>query len=222
VARKRVKVYPDVCVNCKLCEKSCPVNAIASPAPRPGPRELAAAKRRLAWALALWPVLIAVGVWTVGAAAPLLARAHPDVPLARLVAPDAAARFRGEPGLENDELTAFHKSGRSAQEVYASAQRVRSRFAIGSRILGAWIGLVLGAKLVGLARTPVRTDYQAQPGDCVACGRCFDYCPKEYERLGAVAGPTQGPVPVPAPALATLRVEARSTSGAAAGAGRKA
>jgi polyferredoxin len=186
VSRWKVSIYPDVCVDCKLCAKSCPVNAIEPPAPRAGAAALASAKRRLAWTVALCPVLILAGAWAVGRMAPLLARTHADVRLARLLIEDSALRGAGSPGLEVDELTAFRKTGHPAAEVYAAADVVQRQFVLGSRLLGAWIGLVLGIKLVSLARVPARSDYQANRGACVGCGRCFDYCPKEYERVGAV------------------------------------
>jgi NAD-dependent dihydropyrimidine dehydrogenase PreA subunit len=53
VSRWKVSIYPDVCVDCKLCAKSCPVNAIEPPAPRPAASAIAGAKRRLAWTMAL-------------------------------------------------------------------------------------------------------------------------------------------------------------------------
>jgi ferredoxin len=211
VSRWKVSIYPDVCVDCKLCAKSCPVNAIDAPAPHPGARTLSAAKRRLAWTVALCPILVLAGTLAVGSLAPLLARAHPDVQLARLVAQDSAARSRGAPGLEADELIAFRKTGRPAAQVYADAEAVRHRFILGSRVLGAWIGLVLGLKLVSLARVPARTDYEANRGSCVGCGRCFDYCPKEYQRQGTVV-PAPVAVSVAGRATADTLAPGRSAS----------
>ena len=65
-AKWRVRVTPDICTKCALCQHSCPFGAIREPTEDPGalpvnPQTRAAARRRLAGLLLLLPVLIALG-----------------------------------------------------------------------------------------------------------------------------------------------------------------
>ena len=50
---------------------------------------------------------------------------------------------------------------------------------------GAWVGLVVGVKLIHLSIRRRRAEYEPDPANCVSCGRCFWYCPQEQARLGA-------------------------------------
>ena len=51
---------------------------------------------------------------------------------------------------------------------------------------GAWIGLVIGVKLIHLSIRRRRTEYEPDRANCVSCGRCFWYCPNEQVRLGLI------------------------------------
>jgi ferredoxin len=54
---------------------------------------------------------------------------------------------------------------------------------MGGWIVGGFVGLVIGLKLIGLSIRRKRTDYEADRASCLACGRCFKYCPREHIRL---------------------------------------
>jgi NosR/NirI family nitrous oxide reductase transcriptional regulator len=47
---------------------------------------------------------------------------------------------------------------------------------------GIFIGLVAAAKLIGSVIIRRQEDYEARRADCLACGRCFAYCPREQKR----------------------------------------
>jgi polyferredoxin len=47
---------------------------------------------------------------------------------------------------------------------------------------GAFVGLVVAAKLIGSVIIRRQEDYEAKRADCLACGRCFAYCPREQNR----------------------------------------
>ena len=68
----------------------------------------------------------------------------------------------------------------------------------GGWLFGAWVGLVLGVKLVSVSLRRKRTDYEPDRGNCVACARCFEYCPNELVRRGVLPGL---PLPVGSSAL---------------------
>jgi polyferredoxin len=47
---------------------------------------------------------------------------------------------------------------------------------------GIFIGLVIAAKLIGSVIIRRQEDYEARRADCLACGRCFAYCPREQSK----------------------------------------
>ena len=67
-------------------------------------------------------------------------------------------------------------------EIHSQVEAIRGRFAWGSIAFGAFVGLVVALKLVALSVRRTRTDYEADRATCLACGRCFAYCPVELKR----------------------------------------
>jgi NAD-dependent dihydropyrimidine dehydrogenase PreA subunit len=185
VAKFRVRVTPNVCTQCRLCEASCPFGAMRLPeAQANNGNNLKPDRRRLVWALAALPVLIAVGVWAGSRFATPAARLHPDVSLAhQLIA-------QKDHPLPTGALTPAQLEIRRAlenpREVLQQAIRKQDQFRIGGILFGGWVGLVIGAKLISLSVRRQRTDYEPDRGDCFACARCFQYCPNELVRRGVV------------------------------------
>ncbi|MEI7958891.1 MAG: hypothetical protein WCI40_07255, partial [Verrucomicrobiota bacterium] len=56
----------------------------------------------------------------------------------------------------------------------------------GGGLFGAWVGLVIGGKLIALSVRRNRTDFEPDSGACFACARCFEYCPSERMRRGLI------------------------------------
>ena len=183
VAKWRVRVTPDYCTQCRLCEASCPFGAMREPESG-GTKLQALAKdrRRLALLLALLPVLMAGGAWLGWRFSPVASRLHPTVSLAeQFVREQGTAPKLGAP--TPDEL-ALERARQTPQEILTEAARIRQRFVTGGWIFGAWMGLVIGVKLIGVSLRRKRTDYEPDRGDCFACARCFEYCPNELVRRG--------------------------------------
>ncbi len=196
VAKWRVRVTPDYCTRCRLCEESCPFGAMREPEAGPvSAQTLGKDRRRLAWLLALLPVLLASGAWLGFQFGPPASRLHPTVSLA-----DQLARAQGTPpkfgALSPDDL-ALERARQAPREILAEAAAIRRKFATGGWIFGAWVGLVIGVKLIGLSVHRQRTDYEPHRGDCFACARCFEYCPNELVRRGLMpaAAPASGGTP---------------------------
>jgi ferredoxin len=78
---------------------------------------------------------------------------------------------------------AFRQTGNPANQLFEQALVKRSEFVTGGWLLGAFIGLVIGGKLVSLARPPKRSIYEPDRALCLACGRCYSYCPKELVKV---------------------------------------
>ena len=183
VAKWRVRVTPDYCTQCRLCEASCPFGAMREPqASSADAQALAKDRRRLAWMLALLPVLLVGGGWLGHQFGAPASRLHPTVSLA-----DQLVRAEGTVpnlGPQSPDDLALERARQTPKEILTEAAGIRHRFDIGGWIFGAWVGLVIGAKLISLSVRRKRTDYEPDRGDCFACARCFEYCPNELVRRG--------------------------------------
>lgn len=179
VAKWHVAITPGECIRCRLCEDSCPYDAInkANVAATPPPRR--EGRRRLAAMLVLVPLLAGGGGVGGRLLASHLARMHRQVRLAERVHLERAGKVTGM----TDASEAFYKGRTTVQDLYAEAQAVRERFAGASAAFGAFLGLVIGLKLVNLSVRRTRQDYEPDRATCMACGRCFRYCPIERKRL---------------------------------------
>ncbi|HEY5915567.1 MAG TPA: 4Fe-4S binding protein [Verrucomicrobiae bacterium] len=199
VAKLRVRVTPDYCTQCRLCEASCPFGAMREPqTPLTGAAQMQVDRRRLALLLVATPVLMAALGWIGARLSVPAARVHPTVSLAeRFVREKDAPVKTGT--LTPDDLS-LERARQAPAEIVAQAVSIRQKYHIGGWIFGAWVGLVIGAKLIGLSLHRRRTDYEPDRGDCFACARCFEFCPNELVRRGIM----------PASAL-PVRVEPRGS-----------
>jgi ferredoxin len=179
LSKWRVTITPDECIRCRLCEDSCPFGAIRKPAAKWPAQEYHVAKKRLALLLLLLPVLVFLGGWAGSSLKGVTSRAHETVRLARQI----YLEDTGKAEEVTDASTAFRAMGQEIKELYEQASNIRARFELGGWILGGFIGLVIGLKLIGLSVWRQRTDYEADRASCLACGRCFKYCPREHVRL---------------------------------------
>ena len=179
LSKWRVTITPNECVRCRLCEDACPFGAIRAPTEQWPGKEYKIAKLRLAFLLVLLPVLVAAGGWAGYMLRGSLARMHPQVRLAERVSQEEAGQVQGT----TDASDAFRTTGRSSQELYDEAAQIGDRFAVAGVLFGAFVGFVIGGKLLALSVRRRRTDYEADRASCFACGRCYEYCPKEHERL---------------------------------------
>jgi len=179
VSKRRVTITPTECIQCRLCEDACPFGAIREPTEPWPAKEYKIGRVRLAFLILLLPVLVGLGAWGGYQIRGTLALAHPEVRLAQRIGQEEAGEVQGT----TDASDAFRATGRSADELYEAAASLKDDFGVGGALLGAFLGFVIAGKLLSLSVHRTRTDYEADPASCLACGRCYAYCPKEHERL---------------------------------------
>jgi ferredoxin len=185
VAKRRVRVTPDYCTQCRLCEASCPFGALREPQ---GPEQelggLTTARRRLTQLICLMPLLVLAG-GLLGDRISIPASAlHPVVLLANRFLVEGNSSLKPGP-LSPDDLS-LERARQNPERLLEQARTIQNKFSTAGRLFGAWIGLVVGIKLVSLSVYRGRTEFEPSPGDCLACARCFELCPNELARRGIV------------------------------------
>jgi len=180
----RVTITPEECIKCRLCEDACPFGAIRRPSePLPRGTRLIE-RRRLAVLLVVVPAVLAAGGglgWWLGTP---MSRMHVTVQQAERVHLEETGQVEGTDNLSDG----FYNTHRPREELYAEAKAIQSEFDGGGLLFGAWVGVVVAAKLIQLSVRRTRTDFEPDRGTCVSCGRCFAYCPVERERWKKGAG----------------------------------
>ncbi|MFN8255535.1 MAG: 4Fe-4S binding protein [Bacteroidales bacterium] len=174
VSRKHITITPTKCIQCRLCEYSCPFGAIEKPLPvkEIGNRQVALSK--FIMISLIIPALIFLGAFTGYQFHENLALVNPKVKLAKSV---MTTNLQDETLVLTEELKAFKTSGKTVDEVYNDARLILDEFKTGGTLFGGFIGLVFGLTLAGVSVFRFREDYEPNKGTCFSCARCFDYCP---------------------------------------------
>ncbi|MCL1919747.1 MAG: 4Fe-4S binding protein [Kiritimatiellaeota bacterium] len=173
LAWKPVRITPQDCVNCRLCVGVCPVDAIEVPREALNDTARAHQFRRFTAMLLAVPLLVAGCAGTGWLAGAFVAKAHPLVETAealRVATPETEDLY--------PHIEVFKKSGVSQETLDAEVAAVTGRFRRGSAVAGAFIGLVVALRILGLSRLRTHTEHEANRFRCVACGRCYPACPK--------------------------------------------
>jgi len=178
ISKWRVTITPDECIQCRLCEDSCPFGAVRKPTTQWPTKQYRSSKKRLALLMVLLPVLTFLGGWGGYGLKTTTARMHATVRLAERIRLEETGNVEGT----TDASDAFRALDTETAELYEDASNIRGRFGLGGWIFGGFAGLVIGLKLIGVSLWRQRIDYEADRASCLACGRCFEYCPREHLR----------------------------------------
>ena len=172
-----MSITPSECIKCKLCEDSCPFDAIEVPIEQSyrDPEVSRKNLRRFIFYIAMIPLLTLAGGWTGAKSNVFLSRVHPDVYLAELMISNPELREDEE----NLDIQAFLEAGLTFEQLIEKAAVIREKFRKGGMAMGGFIGLALGITLMNQVVFRRREDYKPHKGDCFSCGRCMDYCPVE-------------------------------------------
>ncbi|MEI7896528.1 MAG: 4Fe-4S binding protein [bacterium] len=172
---KHLAITPTTCIQCRLCEDSCPYDAIDLPVTGQNPESRPTTIRKMILIFLLLPFFTVLGGWTVSRMHETLAGVNGTIRLANALLD--ADKIPGQP--ETFEITAFRSAGKPVAQVYSEASSILRDFYTGSWILGCFLGLVFGITLANRMVTKYSADYTPNRGTCFSCTRCVDYCPVE-------------------------------------------
>ena len=177
-SRRHLTITPAECINCRLCEDSCPYDAILPSDPVTSEEDSGKTRNRFYLYLLLIPVFTAAGALIFHNLAPALAGIRQEVRLAKEI------RLEKESGIEavSKDAVAFKEAGKTEDELFAEELLIIRRFRKASPLAGGFLGLSLGIALVALTIRKTRTEYKPHQGKCFSCGRCFKYCPVEVRK----------------------------------------
>jgi len=178
ISKWKVAITPDECIKCRLCEDSCPFGAIRAPTADWPAHDYNKSKKRLAFLILLLPLLVFSFGWIGFTLRPVTSRVHDTVRLADRIYLEETGQVQDT----TDASDAFRATGKDIKALYAEALDIQSEFGLGGWISGGFIGMVIALKLIGHSLRHRRMDYEAERAGCLACGRCFEYCPKEHAK----------------------------------------
>jgi NosR/NirI family transcriptional regulator, nitrous oxide reductase regulator len=167
-----LKTTPTECIQCRLCEDSCPFDHLHKPTEVKEKEPRTTGVRRVAILAVSSPLIVATGMALGYLAHVPLSRMHPTVKLAERVALEKAHPEIGT----TEESGYFYETSTKPETLIAEGAAIRGKVRGGALILGAFMGLVVACKLVNLSVKRTRTDYEPDRGDCYSCARCSDAC----------------------------------------------
>ncbi len=172
-SHRHLSITPAECTNCRLCEESCPYDAIIPSNPVLSSERPEKSRKRFILSFLLIPVFTVSGAIIMYNLGPGLAGINNNVKLAKEI------RYENETGVESvsKSVAAFKESGKTEEELFANEAAVISQFKKASPWAGAFLGLSLGFGMVALSLRERKNEYRPDRGRCFSCGRCFRYCP---------------------------------------------
>ena len=182
ISKYHLTITPSKCIQCKLCENSCPFGAIEKPDELKLNETRKQTVQRFIILGTIIPILIFVGAWTGLQFHENLAMVNPKVQLAKDFLEYETNLKTNQELKGTTEIENFKLSGKPLIELYSEANHIVKQFYIGGWVLGGFLGLVFGLTLARLSIFRYRKDYEPNKGTCLSCARCIDYCPVVEEK----------------------------------------
>lgn len=171
---KQLEITEKGCINCALCGKSCPVDAIRAPQVSKTKEERRKGVNRIIFFAILLPLLTVAGAMLLGSQSDALSLAHKDVYLYELL-----LQQKAQPEMDVPlEVETFNALGGDMEELKAKVDNVRRDYTFYAYLAGALIGFIIGFKLLKLSLKRSRKTYEVSSARCTMCGKCFNYCPQ--------------------------------------------
>lgn len=186
-SKKHLAITPNACIQCRLCEDSCPSEVINKPTPSLSASQKRSNMRRLGFFIACVPFLLFIMGYGFAQTSDMLAGQNKTVKLAERIYQEESQKVN-DTTLDSD---AFRQKNVSIQQLYKDAVEIRKKFKSGAWLVGIFLGIVISLKIIVLMQQHSREDYEPDRFNCVSCGRCMEYCPvksdsstADLERLG--------------------------------------
>jgi len=178
-----LSITPKDCIQCRLCEDSCPFDYIDKPNTGLAREKHEVGVRRLASLFIGLPLIIFIGGLVGSRVAVPMAQVNHKVYLAEQL----LLEQQNLPTTADPLYTeTFQAMGQMEDALISEAISLRKAFNIGGWILGGFLGLVFGVKIIGISLVRDRKDYEVDKNNCYSCGRCFEYCPNDEMHLATL------------------------------------
>jgi ferredoxin len=173
----KIELTKKPCINCELCHNACPIDAIKPPYDNKVKENRMRGVNRIVNYFVILPLMIVAGAFLMRSAGSELSRANKEVRLY-----DMVMQHEADPqDILSVELEAFYGQGGTIENLTERYNNIQAGFRFYATIAGAFIGLVIGITLINLSVKRTRKQYEIDHAGCVACGRCFSYCPQNFE-----------------------------------------
>ena len=173
-SQRKVQIPEDHCVNCHLCHEACPFGAIAPPRPKKYTEDKETGLWRLRWLVALLPGIVALGIVVGTLLTEPLASLNREVKVTKLLA-------RGEN--QQDEVSAFLINDGDVKALHNRVSTFRRRLKFSCGLVGGFIALTLLFAAIDVSRRRQNETYEVLEEFCLACGRCYEFCPRNSKEL---------------------------------------
>ena len=178
----KVELTKKQCINCELCHNACPVDAIKPPYDNKVKESRLLGVKRILNYFVVLPLMVVAGALLMRSVSSDLSRVHKEVRLY-----DMVMQQETDPqDVLSLELEAFYGKEDTVESLTERFLIIQDDFKFYSTLAGAFIGLVIGITLINLSVKRTRKQYEIDNKDCVACGRCFSYCPQNILPLQQV------------------------------------
>ncbi len=175
---KKLEITPKTCINCALCDRSCPVDAIRTPQDSKTKEQRSMGVKRIIMMAVLLPLLTLSGALLVGSQSDTLSLAHKDVYLYHQL-----LLLQDNPDMDESlEVVGFNAMGGNIDQLKEKVDAIQSSYLTYSYLAGAIIGFVIGFKLLKLSLKRSRKTYEIDTAKCTTCGKCFNYCPQNIKK----------------------------------------
>lgn len=170
----KIALTKKTCINCELCHHACPVDAIKPPYDNKVKENRLLGVKRIIHYFILLPFMVIAGALLMRSFSGELSRVHKDVRLY-----DMVIQHEADPqDILSVDLETFYGQGGTVETLTQTYEVIRDDFKLYATLAGGCIGLVIGITLISLSVKRSRKQYEIDTADCVACGRCFSYCPQ--------------------------------------------